>query len=64
VAPDGAVWAASLDGLARYDGTRWSAVAGVPLHGPYQGRPWSVAADGTVFLAGPSGLARIAEPGR
>jgi hypothetical protein len=64
VAPDGTVWAATLDGLARYDGTRWSAVAGVPLHGPYQGRPWSVAADGTVFLAGPSGLARIAEPGR
>lgn len=61
VAPDGVVWAATADGLARYDGTVWSVAAGVLL-GPWS--PVAVAADGTVFVTGPSGLARITDPGR
>jgi hypothetical protein len=45
-------------GLDRFDGTRWTVVA----RGDFIG-PLAVAPDGTVFVAGPSGVARVTYPG-
>ncbi|MGZ8438623.1 MAG: hypothetical protein ACXWXR_08795 [Candidatus Limnocylindrales bacterium] len=55
LAPDGAVWATTFDGLARLDGTAWTSVVhGLPLHSI------DVAPDGTVWVTGDFGVARIA----
>jgi RNA polymerase sigma-70 factor (ECF subfamily) len=53
-APDGVVWLATDRGLARFDGRRW-AVRYPGVFGP----SLSIAADGTLFVAGPSGIQRL-----
>jgi ligand-binding sensor domain-containing protein len=59
VAGGGTVWAVTGAGLARFDGTAWHLVA----RGPFLDA-LSVAPDGTVFVIGPSGPARVMDAGR
>ena len=54
IGPDGTVWVPTQDGLARFDGERWT----VSHRGVGFG-PVSVASDGTVWVTGPSGIQRI-----
>jgi len=51
------VWAATDDGVGRFDGKDWSLV-----HRGHAFSKVAVAPDGTVFVVGPSGIARIAGP--
>lgn len=54
IGPDGTAWVGTHDGLARFDGQRWTTShAGVEF-----GR-LSVAPDGTVWVMGPSGVQRL-----
>ena len=52
--PDGTVWAPTVNGLARFDGQRWT----MSFDGVEFGR-LSVAPDGTVWVTGPSGVQRL-----
>lgn len=57
--PDGAAWVATKEGIARFDGTRWTMVVD-------DGRgygPIAAAPDGSVWAAGPAGLELVAETG-
>lgn len=54
VAPDGSLWVATLEGLAHFDGHRWSKrFAGHPFY------RLSFAPDGTLWAVGPSGVQRL-----
>ncbi len=61
IGPDGAAWLSTSRGLFRYDGQRWSPALG----DAYFGRV-SVAADGTLWFSGGSGvgIGRISVPTR
>lgn len=59
VAPDGTVWVSTYNGLARFDGARWTLL--FPGHG-FGGRI-SVAPDGTIFAVGASGIERLPAQG-
>ena len=57
--PDGAVWVTTWEGIARFDGTRWTMAVD---DGRYYG-PIAAAPDGSLWVAGPAGLEIVAGTG-